>query len=779
MPLRWIVLLLAPALAAGIAVAQIMEGELRLAIRDPSGRPVEAKVELLGRDPQFHAEAEADRAGEAVLRRLPTGVYQLRVRYAGFVELRRDVEIRSAVPRSLDVVLSLGVVETVVTVEEALPLIDPSQPIVVVRAGREQLEENFGTTLGRSTVDVVTTMPGWLLEANAVLHPRGSEYDTQYVIDGMPLYDNRSIAFAPAFENSELEAVNVITAGIPAEYGRRLGGVIALDTRRVSGPGRRSAADLQAGSFDTYLGSFNHQYASDQTVVSLGIQGGHTNRYLDPPSIDNFTNKASSAGINASLSQDLKDRDRLTFYFRSNRTGFLVPNDLIQEEAGQRQDRRSAETSGQVHYQHVFSARSLGSVRGMVRDLTSELWSNTLSTPVYAEQDRGFREGAAIADLTIEGERHTLKLGGDVRLSSVRESFLLAAPGDPPASGIDFRDQRRGSEVGLFVQDQIRVGGFAANVGVRFDRYKLLIEDHAVSPRIALSYYLGGADLLLHGSYDRVFQPPPVENLLFSSAAPTLDLDEIEDALPIPASRAHFFEVGLRKSLGNLLRIDVSHYWRRFRNSIDDDVFLNTGLSFPITFDTARIEGTEVRLEMPSRRGVSAFVSYSNMLGRASSPVTGGLFIDGGEAAELRDEVRSFAISQDQRNTVAAQIRVEPHRRLALTAGVRYGSGLPVELEDDEEEEEEIDGEGEDEPQPIPPPILDQIDFERGRVRPNFSLDLGASVRVWERDQRSLALQLSVRNVTDRLNVINFSGLFSGTALAPGRQATIQMRLRF
>jgi hypothetical protein len=254
----------------------------------------------------------------------------------------------------------------------------------------------------------------------------------------------------------------------------------------------------------------------------------------------------------------------------------------------------------------------------------------------------------------------------------------------------------------------------------------------------------------------------------------------------VPASRAHFFEVGLRKPLGNLVRLDVSHYWRTFRNYIDDDVFLNTGVSFPITFDTARVEGTEVRFEMPRWRGVSSFVSYSNMLGRASSPVTGGLFIEGGEAEELRDVVEHFPISQDQRNTLAAQIRVEPHRRVWFSVGARYGSGLPVELEDDnddgdedeaqhEEESDEDDGE----PQPIPQEILDQVNFERGRVRPNFSLDLSFGLRAWEQDARSLTVQFDMRNATDRLNVINFSGLFSGTALAPGRQMNIQFKLRF
>jgi outer membrane receptor protein involved in Fe transport len=264
-----------------------------------------------------------------------------------------------------------------------------------------------------------------------------------------------------------------------------------------------------------------------------------------------------------------------------------------------------------------------------------------------------------------------------------------------------------------------------------------------------------------------------MENLLLSSAAGGLGLDQVKGALVVPASRGNFFEVGLRKPFGNRLRLDVSHYWRTFRNHIDDDVLLNTGLSFPITFDRARIEGTEIRLELPRWSRVSSFVSYSNMIGTATSPVTGGLFIQGGEAEELRDVVRRFPISQDQRNSLAAQVRLELHRRLWLMSGVRYGSGLPVELDD------EADDDQDDHFPPISPAIADRVDFERGRVRPNFSLDFALGARVWERNERAVSVQLAVRNATDRLNVINFSGLFSGTAVAPGRQVAVQVRTRF
>ena len=58
--------------------------------------------------------------------------------------------------------------------------------------------------------------PGWLMEANGVLHPRGSEYNVQYLVDGFPMAENRSPAFAPGIETEELESMNVFTGGYPA-----------------------------------------------------------------------------------------------------------------------------------------------------------------------------------------------------------------------------------------------------------------------------------------------------------------------------------------------------------------------------------------------------------------------------------------------------------------------------------------------------------------------------------------------------------------------------------
>ena len=45
-----------------------------------------------------------------------------------------------------------------------------------------------------------------------------------------------------------------------------------------------------------------------------------------------------------------------------------------------------------------------------------------------------------------------------------------------------------------------------------------LLNQNAVDPRLSLARYFPSADLVLHFSYDRVFQTPSFENILLSSS---------------------------------------------------------------------------------------------------------------------------------------------------------------------------------------------------------------------------------------------------------------------
>ena len=55
---------------------------------------------------------------------------------------------------------------------------------------------------------------------------------------------------------------------------------------------------------------------------------------------------------------------------------FEIPNELVQEQAGQLQTGDNLETMGTVSYQHIFSPNRLGTLAGMVRDNANDLDSN-------------------------------------------------------------------------------------------------------------------------------------------------------------------------------------------------------------------------------------------------------------------------------------------------------------------------------------------------------------------------------------------------------------------
>ena len=786
---RWIGLTSIALLAFGSfapARAERMEGDLTIWVRDSAGLALSARVTLRDRVAGFTAEGHADKEGLLRFRRLPLGIFQLQIHYPSFYSHSEQISISSALPIVRQYSLQVAPIETSLTIQGNTPLFDAGQTENVFRIGRARLVENSFSTLGRSTINAVSTLPGWLLEANAVLHPRGSEYDTQYVVDGMPLYDNRSLGFIPGFHSDEFEAVHVITANIPAEFGRRLGGIIELSTRRATRPGRHTEFSLQSGSFSTTEGMFTNQHRTAHTVFSFGLHGGHTDRYLDPPSLENFTNRGNAAGLNAGLDHDLTRRDRLHLYFRSNRVNFLVPNNPEQQSYQQRQDRRGAETAGQIHYQHVFSSRVIAEMRSMIRNVGAKLWSNTFATPVFTEQNRSFLEGVISSAVTVEAEHHTIKFGSDYRTAALREHFLFRQAGIFESDGFRFDETLRTVDTGAFAQNRYRRDGLTLDVGLRIDYHRTRASEKGVSPRLGIAYYWAPADLMLRASFDRVFQTPAIENLLLSSSRVTWSLDSTEGFLSVPASRAHFYEVGVTKPISSTLRLDINHYWRNFSNYYDDDVFLNTGISFPISFSAARIEGTEISIEMPKYYRLGAYLSYSNMLGTATSPVTGGLFIQGSETGKLRDVAANFPISQDQRNTISLTIRYQLNSRTRLSVATRYGSGLPVELETDDDnrnransQEPKKDSRGNGFNQLIPAKILKQVNFSRGRIRPNFQVDFSLGIKIWEQGIRSADLQFDVTNATNRLNVINFTGLFSGTAIAPSRMIGLRLRTQF
>ena len=699
-----------------------------------------AAVSLASQSTGVQRTGETDERGGYTAGTLPFGPYAVTVERSGWAVRKLLIRISSEVPVEQRVTLELAPVGTTVTVRDSDTLLDPGRVAAAMNVGRHDIETRTATTPTRSVLELVNRQPGWLLEANGVLHPRGAEYDTQYVIDGIPITDNRSPAFAPAFDAEEIAAMRVLTAGYPAEYGRKMGGVVELTTVRDAVEGFRTRASVQGGSFGSVSGYLGTQGTVGRSTFGLSAQGARTDRFLDPPTEDNFSNQGTTSGVAAHFGREVSAVDRVRFYVHRKRNAFLVPNEVEQQAAGQRQDRDGHETMGQASWSRVLSPRWVLDVRGMGREVDARLWSNSLSTPIVADQDRGFREVYLNAGLSASTGRHSVKFGGEFAATSLREQFsykitdedFFAEDGEleVPLS-FRFRDARQGRECSAYAQDSIRAGNLTVNLGVRWDRYRLLVSEDFVSPRAGVAWTIPGAGLVFRGSYDRAVTTPAIENLLLASSSAAQALTDETAGLPLRPARGNFVELGLSKSILGRVRLDASWYRRDIRNFADDDVFLNTGISFPVSFDRASISGVEVRLEVPRAGRLSGFASYSNLSGTGHLPLTGGLFLDE-DARELLESTDRFRITQDQRNTVQTRLRFDATRTVWAALGYWYNSGLPVELEGEPEG---------------PASVLAQVDFERGRVKPSWSLDASAGWKVWERERRSVSLQADLLNI--------------------------------
>jgi hypothetical protein len=755
--------------------AQSNSGELRLRVTDPSGRGVKTTVRVLSEANQYQTSLQTDEQGNLDVHHLPYGHYEIEVTQAGFAPVTERLAIHSSLPTDRKIQLQISTVNQSVTVNAAETLIDPDQAGSVNQIGSDQVQHRVTSIPGRGVQDLVITQPGWLYEGNAVLHPRGSEYQTQFVLDGIPLTDNRSPSFGPALEADDVESMSIYTAGIPAEYGRKMGGVVEVNTVQDKQPGLHGEVVLSGGSFDSANAFAKAQYGWGPNTLGASASGSRTDHYLNPVVPQNYSNTGTLGDFAVRYDRDLTESDRLGLSVRHEISRYDLPNEQVQQAAGQRQTADNIETMGIATYRHIFSSRTLADFHGMVRDNANDFNSNDLSTPIEVFQHNRFREGYFSATGTLSRGRHEWKFGVETDNTFLHENFnyFITDPtqfDDDTPQTFFFAGNRPDLEQALFVQDLIRLGNWTVNAGLRWDHYQLLLNKQAVQPRLSVARYFPSANMVVHFSYDRIFQTPSSENILLSSSNAVDSLDPTNFLrLPVQPSTGDYYEAGLSKGFFGKVKLDANYYRRDVGQYADDDQIQNTTISFPIAFRKSIIYGLEGKIEVPDWHRFSGFASYSYMVGNAWFPVTGGLFLGDDASAAEQQLTGHFPDSQDQRNTVRGRVRYQIQPRFWIASGIAYDSGLPFEFDGDPGTVLAEYGQQ----------VLDRINFNRGRIYPSFLVSVSAGADLYKSDRWQARIQGDGENLGNTLDVLDFGGLFSGNAIGPSRSFTLRLTANF
>jgi hypothetical protein len=760
--------------------AQVNRGELRLKVTDPAGLGLKVWGTVSRESNPYHNHFYTGDDGIAVIKNLAFGTYRINVNAGkrGFTAAQKRVIVESAQPVEIVLSLSIAPMKTSVEVTDAAATIDPHRLSSVIQIGSVQIENRLSSVPGRSLQDLVNSQPGWLYEGNAVLHPRGSEYQTQFVIDGIPLTDNRSPGFGPEIEADDISSMSIYVAGIPAEYGRKMGGIVELHTRHEVENGLHGQLLLSGGSYDTASSYGQLQNCWGKNCLGASASGGMSAHYLNPVVPENYANRGTVGDFSLNYQRDTTISDSLSLNVRHELARYEIPNELLQQMNGQLQTGDNLETIGSVNYMHVFSENTLVTLAGMVRGNANDLNSNQDSIPIIAFQHNDFREGYFKGLFSFHQSHQEIKAGVESDTAFLHEyfsyhitdptQFNTGTPLNPPPLAASRPDL----EQSAFIEDLIQLGKWTIGAGIRYDHYQLLLNAFGLSPRISVGYYLPRVHTSLHASYDRAFQTPAFENILISSSNQINILSGLGKEfldLPIQPSRGNYFEGGLSKALKDKMRLDVNYYRRDVRNYADDNQLLNTEVSYPIAFDKAVIYGVEGKIDLQHLGRLGGFASYSYMVGNAWFPVTGGLFLGGDASAALSQLSGHFPDSQDQRNTLRTRFQYRLSPRAWLASGASYGSGLPFEYGGDEATALAEYGQQ----------VINRINFARGRLRPQIAVNASIGSDLYSKEGHSVRVQADGDNLNNRLNVIDFGGLFSGNSIAPMRSYTVRLSTNF
>jgi hypothetical protein len=583
-----------------------------------------------------------------------------------------------------------------------------------------------------------------------------------------------------------------------------MGGVVEVNTLQDSQPGFHGQVVLSGGSFDSAGASAQGQYTWDKNTFGASVSGSMTDHYLNPVVPQNFTNAGTPGDFSVDYERDLTPKDRLRFVVRHELARYEIPNELLQEDPQliatlggqpppppgtppQLQTADNFETMGVASYQHIFSPNALVDIRGMVRDNSNDFYSNPYSWPIIVFQHNYFKEGYFNSSVSIHHGHHEWKAGIESDNIFLHENYSdvitanpnypVSYPFDPgTVSAFAFAGARPDLEQAAFVQDLIHFGNWTVNAGVRWDHYQLLLNQNAVSPRLAVAHYFPKATTSVHFAYDRIFQTPSFENILLSSSNQVQSFEPNVLRLPVQPSHGNYFEGGLSKSFFGQFRFDANVFRRAVNNYADDDQILNTSISFPVAFEKAIIYGAEGKLELPQWKGFSGFISESYIVGNAWFPVTGGLFLGVSKTCINQPAEETclpltghFPGSQDQRHSLRGRLRYQVAPRFWIAGGIQYDTGLPFQI--DSTPQQALAEYGQQ--------VIDRINFTRSRIYPSFEVNASAGADVYKSDRMIIRFQVDGQNLTNVLDVIDFGGLFSGNAIGPPRSYNLRLTTNF
>lgn len=637
-----------------------------------------AKVRLLSRSGSVLRETTASATGDFQFFPVILGDYSVSVDVTGFAPYQAAVHVASGSNSAVDVHLEPKTVgkEMVLEVKAKRRLIHGSTSVSSTEINQEQIAQlPAGNEISLPRL-LTTTTPGSIAGPFGQMFFRGNHANIQYQVDGVQLPDSPSNTFGQAFSPRNIDHMEVITGGIPAEYGERLAAVVNIVTKSgAETPGGEAAVNY--GSYSTFSPHVLYGGSTPAGTLHYFLSGNYmqTNRGLDTPQpvaegnltqggTDSIHNHAYGNNELAKIDWLLSNDDKLSLVLFNAQNHYDIPNypstfqardaffssSFVDPKFGAgpfnfvpsntNDFQNEANSYAQLVWRHTFSEKMFLQVAPYYKysairfqnDPSNDLYTSA-SGPVPLGgttssfyENRHVNNGGVKADFTNRiDDRNLFKTGMQIQgsrsdgLISVQTN-LTSAPQYDSSPDVGYFES-------YYAQDDITFSkSLTLNLGVRFDATQFAFSglsptDWMVQPRIGLNYMLSDTTKL-HVFYGRLFQPAPVENLrdtFVNTGAGQLAPYDIK------AEKDDYFEIGAAQQLGAGHAALVNVYYKSATNMLDDAQLLNSSIAQPYNFATGYAYGIEFSIKGQLGDDWSDYANYSFEIAKGQG-ISGGIF---------------------------------------------------------------------------------------------------------------------------------------------------------
>jgi hypothetical protein len=643
---------------------------------------------------------------------VPFGDYTVEATSAGLISDHQHVQVGSSEVKTID--LTLVNTEEVVEISEDWSVPAPSKATGSVSTiDRDQLAELPGAE-ARPVTEVIATQPGFVVDALGNVYVRGNHANIQYQVDGIPVPDSVGSMFAASIPVRLIEALEIYTGGMPAEFGDRLGAVVNLVTRH-GGDHPDGTAQIRYGSFNTVEPGFSYSASSGRTGVFIGGSYLYSQRALDPPSIDPIVHDTGSSGrVFSRIDYTPCEANRYELFVTYAHNRFQIPIDpsVGPLDPAQPDVMRPADKFG--NDAPAFVPRNTDA-----RETEDELfaafsWTHTLENergqiqvaPLY-KLSRGvlFADaahalgltadpGATASDVTRVAQHmggiaaYSLHRGHHLFKAGAQTDLLLGSTDfasyvrDDAMGGIDAsmtsggHDKTRALASGVYAQDRWSRGNVVLDLGLRADQLHVILGDGStndemgVSPRAGVSYTIA-KDTVLHAFAGVLWQPPaPLDAANAARALGVVPADQ-PVTYDLKPETDLFSELGVVSKLAKELRGGLTAWTRYAWNQLDDTAVGSTSLLSNYNFSRGRAAGLEASLDLRVGPWLSGFAnaSYGFAQGRGISSAK---YLFSPEDLASNDW-QTLDHAQTLTGNAGATVR---DGRFSVTSLVSYGSGL-------------------------------------------------------------------------------------------------------